>query len=508
MRLKRVIACSTLIVLVSTTSVALRAISAENGTSSVSESSSGDKSTDAVRCKLREEPDGWWFVTPAGKRFFSLGICVFSQGSDRTQYDPMNPSFGAWRFYDSPSAWAHKNVQQLKSWGFTTLGGWSDYAIVEQSGEHDLWMTPEISIGAKSGAPWLDMWDEKVVQQVDQLAKESITPFRDNGHVIGYYSDNELGWWNAILWKMALEQPTTSGQRQRLVSLVREKYKDDWQKLTEDFEPENASNWSELEQRGMLWLRPGSNGIRTMRQFLGIVADRYYQVMRDAIHKYDPHALYLGDRYQSFYYPEVAAASRSYVDVVSTNLNASWSDGTFVRSYLDTLHELSGKPILASEFYLAAAENGSGDTNKNGGFPTVATQKDRADAVAKSIYELASLQYVVGADWFQYYDEPPKGREPDGEDFNFGLVDVQNNVYTDVTKTFASLDATKLKSAKATKRPDATAGVPPASRDPLSDFQSMTALKCWDRENGFVPPSRYRADRRHVHLLESQGYFS
>jgi hypothetical protein len=34
--------------------------------------------------------------------------------------------------------------------------------------------------------------------------------------VIGYYSDNEIGWWNAILWKMTLEQPATSGQRQQL----------------------------------------------------------------------------------------------------------------------------------------------------------------------------------------------------------------------------------------------------------------------------------------------------
>ena len=42
-------------------------------------------------------------------------------------------------------------------------------------------------------------------------------------------------------------------------------------------------------------------------------------------------ALILGDRYQSFYYPEVARACGHYVDAVSTNLNAPWSDGSFAR---------------------------------------------------------------------------------------------------------------------------------------------------------------------------------
>ena len=70
------------------------------------------------------------------------------------------------------------------------------------------------------------------------------------------------------MWKMTLEQPATSGQRQRLVKLVREAYENDWNALVRDFEPENAANWEELDRAGMLWLRPGGDGIRTMRRFL------------------------------------------------------------------------------------------------------------------------------------------------------------------------------------------------------------------------------------------------
>src|SRR5205085_12422163 len=100
-----------------------------------------------------------------------------------------------------------------------------------------------------------------------------------------------------------------------------------------------------------------------MRRLLEMVAARYYQLAHDIIRKYDSRALILGDRYQSFYYPEVARAARPYVDAISSNLNANWNDGTFVRSYLQTLYALTGKPVLISEFYMAAAQNRSGNKN-------------------------------------------------------------------------------------------------------------------------------------------------
>ncbi|MGF2075721.1 hypothetical protein, partial [Enterococcus casseliflavus] len=72
---------------------------------------------------------------------------------------------------------------------------------------------------------------------MESVAREQILSFRDDPRVIGYYSDNEVGWWNAILFKMTLEQAPTSGQRQRLIKLLRETYHHDWSKLVKDFEP-------------------------------------------------------------------------------------------------------------------------------------------------------------------------------------------------------------------------------------------------------------------------------
>jgi hypothetical protein len=230
------------------------------------------------------------------------------------------------------------------------------------------------------------MWDPKVVEHMDEAARESILPLRDHPGLIGYYTDNEIGWWNAILFEMTLNQAPTSGQRQRLITLLRENYRNDWSELLRDFEPApGVETWQGLERHGMLYLRSGGNGIRTERQFLGMLAERYYSLVHGLIRKYDRRALILGDRFPSFYYPEVARACAPYVDAISFNLNAGWTDGSFARFYLETLHALTGKPIMVGEFYMCARENGSGNKNSRGTYPVVATQKERAAGFRKTL---------------------------------------------------------------------------------------------------------------------------
>ena len=68
-------------------------------------------------------------------------------------------------------------------------------------------------------------------------------------------------------------------------------------------------------------------------------------------------------------------------------------------------------------------------------------------------------------------------------------MDIHDRPYPEVTGAFASVDPAALKRAVTRKRPDATAGIPPAPADPFGNFRYMTALKNWDRQRGFIPPS-------------------
>ncbi len=49
------------------------------------------------------------------------------------------------------------------------------------------------------------------------------------------------------------------------------------------------------------------------------------------------------------------------------------------------------------------------------------------------------LLNVIGADWFQYYDEPKYGRN-DGENYNMGLVDIYDQPYEEITLAAKILD--------------------------------------------------------------------
>ena len=427
-----------------------------------------------------------WLTRPDGERFFSLGVCVVNQGVSRS-FNSTNPGYAAFQYYENSNAWAQATLQRLKSWNFTTVGGWSDYPALQQCRNADVAFIPVLAVGMTCGAPWLNMWDTNIIAQMHRIARRQILPLRDDPRLLGYYSDNEMGWWNATLFRMTLEQAPASRQRQRLLQLLRETYHNNWPELLKDFEPENAASFEDLDQQGMLYLRPGSRGIRVYRQFLGLMAERYYSLVREIIRTYDPRGLILGDRYQSFYYPEVARACAASVDVVSMNLNAAWNDGTFPRFYLDALHALTDKPIMVSEFYMSAQQNRSGDKNDSSSFPVVATQQERAAGFRNTVEALARLPYVVGADWFQYYDEPTHGRE-DGENYDFGLVDIHNQPYEPLTAAAQKIDPKAIKNGPYAVRPDASLGVPPAPANPLGHFTIRLALADWDRERGFVKP--------------------
>jgi len=395
---------------------------------------------------IRKQKGIWWLLRPSGEPFFSFGVSCVNMGPSKKEFKPENPGYAAWQHYSDGSAWAGATSRRLQSWGFTTIGGWSDFQTIREQGDRSFAFAPVLHVGSTAGAPWWDMWDPKIIERMDQVAREQIMVLRDDPRLMGYYTDNEIGWWNAALFKMTLKQATDSGQRQRLMQLLRQTYHSDWNELLGDFESEGANSWVELERAGMLYLRPCGNGIRTMRQFLGLAAKRYYFLVHQIIRKYDMRALILGDRYQSFFYPEVARASAPYLDAVSTNLNASWNDGTFPHFYLDALYALTDKPVLVSEFYMAARENRSGNRNDSGVFPVVATQQERAEGFRTTLHSL-----LKGADWFQYYDEPTHGRG-DGENFDFGLLDIHDQPYEALTAAAKSLDLVRLKGQARTRK--------------------------------------------------------
>jgi hypothetical protein len=117
-----------------------------------------------------------------------------------------------------------------------------------------------------------------------------------------------------------------------------------------------------------------------------------------------------------------------HVDAIATNYNPDASDGWIAHYFWDGLEKLSGgKPVLVAEWFFAANQNRTGNKN-NGHLMTVETQDERAAGAAATTENFAAIPELIGTHWFQYYDHP-KGGRPDGEDYDFGLVDINDLPY-------------------------------------------------------------------------------
>jgi hypothetical protein len=431
------------------------------------------------------EIDGvWWFIDPAGKPFYSLGVCDIGAGPPRDKYDPSRPCYAAFRHYDSNEEWAAHTIQRLTDWKFNTIGGWADedlmrgplpYAIV-------------LHMGAEVGFPWNDVFSDDFVETLDRFAQRRVKPRSNDKHLLGWYSDNEQGWYPDTLFSYHLGQAGESKTRSRLIEMLVREYEGDFAALERDFEVVGALSFDDLSRGGQLKLRPESGGRRVILGFTALLAERYYQVVHDCIRRYDPNHLILGDRYARHCPAVVAKAAGPYVDVISTNLD--WpeaKDGYMPSGYLRNLHRMTGRPVLITEYYVAARENRSGNKNTGGIFLTVETQTERTAAVETRLRGLVAQPYVIGAHWFRFADEPTHGRPKDGEDYNFGLVDIENQPYEGLTKTLVKLHAKipqlRRESAKSKRKTTDYLDVLPHSveaRDMQAELARATELSLED----------------------------
>ena len=307
----------------------------------------------------------------------------------------------------------------------------------------------DLELGRNTKFHWFDPFDPAMEEETLKAAKELTAPYRNDPLLIGYFSDNEVGWWNSPLFRWYLKNGWRNHTKQVLWQMLYDHYEGRWERLLADWVPEgNLGSFEDLKDAGAsLKLRPGGQGIQVVDHFMYIIARHYYQLMSGAIKQAHPGALYLGDRLPLYYHQDAVRAMGDSVDVISTNYNIDVPDGWIAPYFFEGLRLLSEKPVLVTEYFFAAMENRSGNRNetarnpfpKPGHLMTVATQAERAWGASRAAVGFARFPNVVGAHWFQYCDEPLGGRV-DGEDYNMGLIDNMNRPYEDVTEMFQSLN--------------------------------------------------------------------
>ena len=415
----------------------------------------------------------WQLVTPAGHAFFSLGVNAVVADGGRSyvegrefMFTDLPPANGEWAaFYGSSdsrradqgasqgigdnhgrwfdfyaanlyradgkdwlSAWRTRTLSRLPAWGFNTIGNWSDDAL---GSTHRLAYTRSINIAGDYAnvSTGYDYWgrmpdpfDPRFVQAAERAVAQASSGVSDDPYLLGYFADNELAWAGVGpqgRWGLAigtLGGDANSPAKQAFIASLKKQYG----------QPENLASawgialtsWDALSATGFAAPAPGEAhpAIATdYSAWLRRYADTYFRTVAEAIHRHDPHHLFLGGRF-AVNTSEAVAACAQYCDVVSFNVYADLPQHGFDAA---AMHALD-KPVLISEFHF-----GSDDRGPFGkGVVSVWNEQQRGEAYAKFIAAAAADPDIVGAHWFQYTDQPVTGRLLDGENSHIGLVGI------------------------------------------------------------------------------------
>ncbi|MCS7225305.1 MAG: beta-agarase [Armatimonadetes bacterium] len=371
--------------------------------------------------RLEERGGIWWFVDPQGHLFLSKGVnhCSFiGDGNPKTGRRPYHESVRA--RYGSEEAWAEATVQRLKEWGFNTVGGWSSPSLFSMMPYTIIvnWFLME-DLGADE---WLrgdfpDVFSSDYEERVEKAVAAHCLPRKDDPLLVGYFTDNELHWgpdWRSpdhLLDRYLFQFPQGSPGHQEAIAFLKQRGRDG--ERIRDEGKERADENLTLEDR---------------QAFLGVVARRYFSLWHKAIRAVDPHHLILGCRFAGLRAPEVILMEMiPFVDAVSVQWYG-WSEN-FPIAALQKIHEITGKPVILSEFSFIAED--SGQPNKKRAVEPVPTQKDRASHYRTLVKTLMSLPFAVGFHWFEWADDPPDG-DYFGEDCNYGLVTTSDEPYQDL----------------------------------------------------------------------------
>jgi len=383
-----------------------------------------------------------WFFFHQGRPFVVRGVnCVlpqdFSTPEGSRGYDAIRRykgQYGRWRF---------DTVCRLHCWGFNTVSAWSHPSLY---GRTDLYYTVVVPLqGPDPRNRLIDVFSRRYRDTVMRIAQASIPPHATNRTLVGYYVNNELPWYGEKAWpgdptdsllvRYLRLGPGVPGKR-RAVRFLRDFYAGSFAAFQRDFSTTATSFEELLPARDV---QPHSPHFREAdRAWCGIVAERYYSLCRQAIRRYDPYHLILGSRFSVRAPLPVIEACARYCDVVS--LNYYVASGQPDAAYLDTLAARLRRPLIISEFSWRAIENSSQCPNHLGAAVTVRTQEDRARCYEKFVTALMRRPWVVGYEWFQYFDQPPAGRSFDGEDSNYGLVDIYDRPYVELLRTVSRVN--------------------------------------------------------------------
>lgn len=385
----------------------------------------------------------WYLVDPSGRLFFSRGINSIRYS------DVLTGGTGAEKFFEGKST--RKNgkfgftsenlkkkygenyrerfgrfmMRRMADWGFNTLGNWSAHDICRMR-QHPY----VVNLPLPSGLPRLakggfyDVFDPAFEPGMQKIFSKEFDWCKNDPWCIGIFIGNELRFSNR---KRSLGTDALTASPQ--TAAKKELFRDLQKKYTSIASLNRAwktrfTDWKELMQ--LRELPAGNAWKKDIDDFFEKSVRRFFAVSKAVIKSNSPNTLYLGSRlFVGYDYrnERLNHAAGEYWDVVSYNLYQPHYDHF-------APHGLPDVPVIITESSIGGcrARGGWGIHSDPGLMPDA-----RKEAFLCQYESAARHPNIVGIHFFCLFDQPVLGRW-DGENCDFGLLDITDSPYTDVVK--------------------------------------------------------------------------
>ena len=399
----------------------------------------------------------WWLVDPDGHIFFSLG-CNYVRLQSRTPVTGREKFF-AWLpakddslfgdcWYEGRHEWLKKCFYQgkgmvdqfdfsqanqkrlygadwkatfnerqhrrMRSWGFTSMGCWSDPEIMAMS------RTPYVAyfnldgvrriLGDKKSVwrKFPDVYAPDFFESVLKCARNKpIKKSRTDPWCIGWFVENELHWgtgWKGIgseVVKAIVDSPEDQPARIEYLRRIRAAHGPD-------------ATFKDATDKDV-------------RAFAADIAEQYFSTVKKAIETVAPGRLYLGCRFCKAYPDALRAASR-HCDVISYNI---YDEIPITPRPKDGMVD---KPTIIGEFHFGSLDRGSMHT----GLVACRDMNERMEKYKAYVRHAVKDEHLVGAHWFYWCDMPLTGWM-DGEIYCTGVTTVADRAHPEMIEATREL---------------------------------------------------------------------
>ncbi|MGB4761931.1 MAG: hypothetical protein WBP12_01075 [Candidatus Saccharimonas sp.] len=364
-----------------------------------------------------------WLVTPLGHLFLSIGL-----NSVNIQNTTTSLANASARYGDLTDSWAAGVNTELKSYGFNTVGAWSEETYLTKptnnrmvyttlgyfmrdygkSSTHTSNYPGRVSSGSGHDEYTDDViyvFEPEFATFAQQRALQIATNYGNDPYYLGVMSDNEL--------------PLSA------LTLL-----DNNLALSNTADPMYAAVRTWLSNRGK---SPANYNNTDRRAWVGYVYGEYTRIIREALDTANATILYLGSRLHqksTIESPATFTTAMQYVDVFTLNYYNYWEPDPALLTA-----SLGGAPFIVTEFYTKAldAVDVYGDQfgNTSGAGWCVPTDTDRGMFYQNFTLGILSHPGGVGWHWFRYTDNDTREQvsDPSNVDSNKGLYKLDYTIY-------------------------------------------------------------------------------